>query len=499
MGIKLDGWQYLVGHVLEVLHRLPDKSVHSVTTSPPYFGLRVYQGDQNLIWGGMPGCEHDWSISGGGLLHENRNNLRGSQDSVHGKTGTAHIFKFDKESSHSCSKCSAWRGSFGLEPSIDMYVKHTIEIMREIRRVLRDDGVLFWNIGDSYAGGGRGAFLGYQEGMGEPLPPQKPTDGLKPKDLCLVPFRVALAAQADGWWVRCDIIWSKHNCTPDPVSDRPTRNHEYILMLTKSGDSTFWTHRDKNGTRARPEPDFRWNNVFTGEEVATEPTDANLEVVCPDCEGKGERADLFGCLECETCGGEGVTTKWKRFNLWTSHDYFWDKEAVKEEGTYPAGTKAAKGSKKRHSQPLVNSRPPEYKVYDGMRNIRSVWSFPTRPYRSAHFACFPSELPTRTITASTSEKGVCPKCGAPWTRKTRKEMVGDIEKTVTTGWAPTCDCNEPDTVPALVLDPFAGSGTTIEVSRELGRHCIGIDISEKYQKLGEKRANLKIPDIFSFK
>jgi len=144
----------------------------------------------------------------------------------------------------------------------------------------------------------------------------------------------------------------------------------------------------------------------------------------------------------------------------------------------------------------------------------------TQPYPEAHFATFPEKLPELCIKASTSEKGNCPACGAPWVRVVEKEYknqsMSEDEKyspsdpkygtnvtygrgevsTQTKGWKPTCQCGS-EPIPPIVLDPFAGSGTTIRVARDLGRHAIGIDISDEYKKLATKRADLNIPDILT--
>ncbi len=235
---------------------LADDSVQMVCTSPPYWGLRRYAGRQELVWGGRD-CEHEWSSNGRRPPHPDRSTgdhdgsgsgifvdriERGSQAA---KKSRGEAIEFG----NTCVHCSAWRGAYGLEPTVEMYVQHTVEILREIRRVLRDDGVLFLNIGDSYWGqalkGGSGAGGKELAWHGDSVYDrrykgnQNPGGSLKPKDLCLIPFRVALAAQADGWWVRSDIIWAKPNPMPESVTDRPTRSHEYILMLTKSA-SYFW-------------------------------------------------------------------------------------------------------------------------------------------------------------------------------------------------------------------------------------------------------------------
>jgi len=181
---------------------LPDESAQMVVTSPPYWGLRKYDGEQ--VW-------------------------------------------------------PAWGCAYGLEKTPELYVEHTIQILREVRRVLRKDGVVFWNIGDSYNGsggdhkpGGKND-AGFQGESYRGVQPKRVLS-LKPKDLCLIPFKVAIAAQEDGWWVRSDIIWSKPNPMPESVTDRPTNSHEYILMLTKS-KKYYW---DADAVREAYSPTVRW-------------------------------------------------------------------------------------------------------------------------------------------------------------------------------------------------------------------------------------------------
>ncbi len=209
---------------------LPDEFVQCVVTSPPYWGLRKYSGEQELIWGGDKNCEHKWSSTpprrsrkAGDIV-----NLNSKEATVGGNLG------LELPSTNTCSLCGAWKGAYGLEPTPELYIEHTIEILREIRRALRKDGVVFWNIGDSYAGSGGANENKECRGVAE-NPNRKPQSaitgmepvtweengkpkkkgmtrvgavkGLKPKDLCLIPFRVAIAAQEDGWWVRSVIIW----------------------------------------------------------------------------------------------------------------------------------------------------------------------------------------------------------------------------------------------------------------------------------------------------
>ena len=187
------------------------------------------------MWGGGD-CEHQWKAN----LSLTRADKPWASKSISGNVNKQSDIKTDKAF---CSLCGAWKGAYGLEPTPEMYVQHSIEILREIRRVLRKDGVVFWNIGDSYSGGNRTTSPTDTKNpkafdpellKGQPHRMIGNHPVIKPKDLCLIPFRVAIAAQESGWWVRSVIIWSKPNPMPESVTDRPTESHEYILMLTKS-------------------------------------------------------------------------------------------------------------------------------------------------------------------------------------------------------------------------------------------------------------------------
>jgi len=195
------------GHVLDVLKGLPDESVHMCITSPPYWGLRDYKSPPQ-VWDDPGGCEHelgDETIKK--ITSQTKNNI-----------GTA----FEASQGQFCQFCCAWRGSLGLEPSPDLYVKHIVQIFRELRRVLRSDGTLWLNLGDSYAsgkglcsnpGGGDDSFDGYKRrkdvgayNLNRLNKSDLDNMGLKLKDLVGIPWRVALALQADGWYLRSDII-----------------------------------------------------------------------------------------------------------------------------------------------------------------------------------------------------------------------------------------------------------------------------------------------------
>lgn len=193
---------------------LADGSAQCVVTSPPFWGLRRYEGGQDGVWGGRPGCEHHW-VEGKRIKQSPQRDHRkgGGFASTRGTEAARKGMAFEASHGCFCSDCRAWKGSYGLEPTDELYVDHTIEIMREIRRVLKDDGVLFLNIADTY----------------------------RDKNLALIPQQVAIAAVHDGWILRNDIIWSKPNPMPESVKDRFTDAYEHVLMLAKS-KSYYWNH-----------------------------------------------------------------------------------------------------------------------------------------------------------------------------------------------------------------------------------------------------------------
>jgi DNA modification methylase len=219
----------LNGDCREVLRTLPDESVHCVVTSPPYWGLRDYG---TAKWeGGDVGCEH---VPSADVLE--RQNGRSSTlvgSTTHQKQAAI---------ARSSCQCGARRidSQLGLEPTYQEYVANMVEVFREVRRVLRKDGTCWVNMGDSYAANvnGRSAAdvkaLGNDDRTFRDKPFSTIQGVLKPKDLCGIPWRVAFALQTDGWWLRQDIIWSKPNPMPESVTDRCTKAHEYLFLLSKS-------------------------------------------------------------------------------------------------------------------------------------------------------------------------------------------------------------------------------------------------------------------------
>ena len=230
----MSSYSIINADVLDGLAQLDDGSVQTCVTSPPYWGLRDYGTGE---WeGGDAECDHKQGRNGSGRadgIVDDR--AQRNRDGVAALT------------SRVCAKCGARRvdRQLGLERTPGEYVERMVGVFREVRRVLRDDGTLWLNLGDSYAGGkvgrsdkhddGGGLYDGKQKGWEHQKPTQrKPTDGFKPKDLVGIPWRVAFALQADGWYLRQDIIWAKPNPMPESVKDRCTKSHEYIFLLSKS-------------------------------------------------------------------------------------------------------------------------------------------------------------------------------------------------------------------------------------------------------------------------
>jgi DNA modification methylase len=355
--------------------------------------------------------------------------------------------------------CGATRvdQQLGLEPTPEQYVAAMVDVFREVRRVLRKDGTCWVNLGDSYASGEVGRVDAPNKAPGLAATQGARADrrikqqtGLKPKDLVGIPWRVAFALQSDGWYLRSDIIWAKPNPMPESVTDRPTKAHEYVFLLTRSPRYFF----DQEAVREK----YQDGPGLTGGAYSP-----------PGQPPHGNAREPRG---------KALTSPRNDGNTWNENN---------GRGFFPTQTG---------------------------RNIRSVWEIATQPYPEAHFATFPEALPDRCIRAGTSERGCCPVCGAPWERETEKPQPPaemrkregvkmdyhsratgggqklqdwyDANPATTTGWRPSCD-HELKPVPCVTLDPFMGSGTVAVVARRLGRRSIGIELNPEYAELSLRR------------
>jgi DNA modification methylase len=399
----------------------------------------------DTVWGGDEDCEHRWTTEkktaqGGCNTEDNPPDVGANKH-----TQDTRLRGGDGIESNRCVNCGAWRGQLGLEPSLDQYVRNIVEVARELRRVLRDDGSWWLNLGDSYAGSG-GAGGDWQENSESvkpnPTPDEKdPSElnggarngalketNLKRKNKMLVPHRVAIALQEDGWVVRNDVTWLKPNPMPSSVKDRLNTCTEQVFHLTPEPD--YWydldairePHKEKSLRRRERSDTERWGEKKTGQ---------------------------------------------------TEHTGFAD------EDLHPAG-----------------------------KNPGDVFEVTTKPYPDAHFAVYPSELCEKPIKATCPPK-ICADCGAPYERDVERETsntnntrpprnlpkgqqdqkrrCGDTVDIQTKGWTPTCDCDTSETEPGIALDPFAGAGTTCMVAKRERRRFVGIDLNGEYVEMARNR------------
>jgi len=391
-------WQVLEGDCRDMLATLPEGSVHTCVTSPPYFGLRDYG--------------HD--------------------------------------------------GQIGLEPTPDEFVAALVAVFREVRRVLRDDGTAWLNLGDSYNSAppgnknpmrksslnGAQTSAKYRERLEDTQQRQQEgrslVAGCKPKDLLGIPWMVAFALRADGWYLRSDIIWAKPNPMPESVTDRPTKAHEYLFLLSRA-------------------PRYYYDADAIREDAQDRPY-------------SGDLIDEFANGTCRRTDGSIGDNRYARGASGYGHN--------------PAG-----------------------------RNKRTVWTVTTQPYAGAHFATFPPKLIEPCILAGAPERA-CSVCGAPWVRivertptkdgesyESRMERWGESftpahqggrsfqvpgrynlsqSESRTLGFEPSCTHNA-EPVPGVVLDPFAGAGTTGIVALRHSRSFVGVELNPEYAELARWR------------
>lgn len=581
-----------LGDALSVLASLPAGSVQCVVTSYPYWGLRDYgtcpcsvrrvasesslavagtvsdgvsgQVDPNdprcrrapdpncpychgtgriemeTVWDAADGCDHEWSTT-----YAYWDNRRAASLAALGEDPLGS--KEDRRGripSTVCARCGAWRGAFGLEPSVGMYVAHAAQIGEAVRRVLRADGTFWLNLGDCYSGSGRGPEGGLKSNGGEPDDPNPASAGglardrplgLKPKDLVGVPWRVAFALQEAGWYLRCDAIWAKPNPMPESVRDRPARSHEYVFLLSKSeryyydAEAVRGPLAQSTQDRARhhdsnpddnPEPDSKWGRdewrsyPVIGRSFAP----STLREVLEGYDGEATK-DYAGARAQDPSATKARIIAGMRKRL-EAQGYIYlsdpsDPTRARAGFKRPQvrgdnGTGSLDTSK--YAKPGGWGELPRV-LHPLGANLKSVWAIPTQPYPEAHFATYPEALVEVCLKAGTSQVGACAICGAPWRRKVLAEdgtighdwhpdkslsegrnrgivVPGSHDGTyrrVDLGFSATCDHADAERVPCVVLDPFAGSGTTLAVARRLERRSVGIELNPVYAEIARKR------------
>lgn len=413
----------VLGDARQTLPKEREKQFHVCVTSPPYWGMRSYLPDKHPL---------------------------------------KHL-------------------EIGCEETLDLYIQHLLEVFREVRRVLRDDGLLWVNLGDRMTSGGRRQYdrslrstSGFNNRAAGVFRPNDPP-GLKKKELCMLPERVAMAMQTDGWYLRSKIPWIKRNCQPESAEDRPANALEYVFMFAKNED--YYYDRFAVTLKASENTHPRVSMKRANDELA------------------------------------GVNPKARNAAIGSKQHAQW-KESM-------AGMVSARN--RRNTDWFLES-------FQGLLqdDFGEPLALIVNPKGTSieHFATFPPKLVEPMIRASTSENGCCAACGAPRIRIVedgepdrehqracgadaqgeyhgqatkdykaakvaggsdlkRRILAGMVEKK-TVGWKAGCSCPEQRPVPCRVLDPFHGSGTTAEVSTGLGRDYLGCELNDEYFKIDSR-------------
>ena len=445
--------EIIEGDVQEVLKTLDDESVQCVVTSPPYWGLRDYG---TATWeGGDEDCEHTVSMD---PKYSDPKKKKGSlRPEVSHRGGDA----------SKCRLCGAKRidDQLGLEATPEEYVENMVSVFQEVKRVLRKDGTVWLNLGDTYYGGGAGqkdtgkAVYNMEHFRQRPLTDKHPT--LKPKDLVGIPWRVAFALQADGWYLRSDIIWNKPNAMPEPVKDRPTKSHEYIFLLTKSKKYYYDNEAIKErGGHSAGAGTTKTSKIDKYGDAETEAMyrqgmhrhrGKNLIATRPDLPSQKEFVDFIRAKTNAKELSEKSGIELSTVEHWFRYDESGFSFPNVEDWTIIRGFVKDEDMDKR----LTNIEFHYDSIKSKGANKRSVWKITTKPYKGAHFATFPEELPETCIKAGTKR--------------------GDV-----------------------VLDIFAGSGTTLRVASKLGRKGIGIELNPEYIKILKKRCRIESVSLEAF-
>ncbi len=440
---KLPINRVICGNAIEILRTFPADTIDTIVTSPPYWGLRDYGDQTRIVWGGDLKCKHKFK------LEKKRDpNYRGGhgQFDKKGIAANMDVNRIRKEGF--CQRCGAWYGQLGLEPTLELFIEHILQIAAELKRVLKPTGVMFWNHGDNYSTGlgshGRRTTydnissskeINWVPDKNKPPQPQN----YPAKCLMLQNYRLILRMiDEQGWVLRNSIIWHKPNAMPSSVKDRLTTCYELVFFLTKANryyfdlDAIRKPHKTASIQRAK----YLMNPYGD--------------------QGTGSKARMTGSLKS---GG-----KRKMIEL-------------------PKGGK----------------------------NPGDVWTISTRGFPEAHFATFPAKLIEPMIKSSCPAE-ICVKCGKARERlienlnkgkhkgigatsgeylKRRQKGERKGDNTVkyagkTIGWT-KCDCKNPEYKAGIVLDPFMGAGTTALVAQSLGRNWIGIELNPEYIKIIKRR------------
>ena len=519
----------ILGHALTELSKLPSELVNCCITSPPYWGLRDY-GIEQVIWDGNKDCDHNFSIEtkAGDIRFRGKNSIVGSERNPK-------VWEGDGKGQF-CLKCGCWRGSLGLEPTFELYIKHLCDIFDEVKRVLRKDGTCWVNIGDSY-GGFQGKNAGWPDSKTRAKVPQQLKPKRYAKSLLDIPYRFSIEMTNRGWIKRNTIIWWKPNCMPSSADDRFTVDFEYLFFFTRNNKTLFWTNEktlecvDKKplGTKGVEGIDWEWRKI--GENYENYNTKISRE-----------DAEKYNSLKARKYRNK----EWKKVSLWTGRDYWFEQQFEKyapdtlprmdrgmnvnkwtfgADGQTPHNLSQPRLNKKRGyktKQPEKEIQSPQYHGKDISygkqgRNKRCVWEISTKSFKEAHFATFPETLIEPIIKAGCPEF-VCENCGKARVKiyeieryatrpgnKSKYEGMNidaasdNMRKRVMNNrdfiGHTDCGCNA-GFEGGIILDPFMGAGTTALVALKQSKRFIGIEIKQEYIDLAYKRIAKVQQEIF---
>jgi site-specific DNA-methyltransferase (adenine-specific) len=408
----------LSGNALDVLKTIPDNHVDCVMTSPPYWGLRAYK-TEPLVWDGDPDCEHDWSVQAPARRQTSPGDIPGPNS----------IVAANREVSENrpctpttfCSKCGAWMGHLGLEPTPTLFIKHLVDIFDEVKRVLKPTGCCFVNIGDTYSASGGAGGDWEKGGRAKEQKWRQGDSGVPRKSLVMVPERFAMEMVNRGWTLRQKIVWHKPAPMPTSADDRFTPSWEPIYFFTKEPDYEFEQQFEPFVSKAVGQP-------FGGKKRAGG--------FNPTYSGKPYSNDHLA--------GRNMRDVW---TIGTSRY---------AEGHY------AVYSPEVCRTPILAGCPKWICTKCGQPRRRIV------------------EVRGR-IGKSWHDHGDDLGKGAGQDNGTRGKNFLDNYSRAIVGYT-RCECGA-DFVPGIVLDPFMGSGTTAAVAKVLGRDYIGIELSDEYKDL----------------
>ena len=412
--------------------------VNCVVSSPPYWALRSYDTPPQ-IWGGDESCAHAWG--GEHKIHRTggdaSSGLADYDNGLNENTVESKVARrsFDA-SSELCSKCGAWRGELGLEPDPFLYVEHMVEVFRLVRDLMADDAVCFLNIGDTYITrptksaslflNGNGTARAQAAASYRTVRQMKNISGnLKMKDMALVPQRLAIALQDDGWWIRQDIVWAKPNPMPSSTKDRFTTAHEYLWMLAKS--ERYFFDQEAVKEPASPNSHARMARAHGGVHAPGQDPHGGILAPRPNRKNLPEGQSRLAGFRDAQRAGVNPKARDRRPGGWAEGDV--DHKDLK--GRYPRSKQNAS-----FSAAFVD-------VVE-FRNKRSVWTIPTSHYTGSHYATFPEALVEPCVLAGS--------------------RVGDI-----------------------IFDPFMGTGTVAKVAQRFGRRYLGCDLDAKNEALQRER------------